>query len=83
MLVFDPATMNVTRFTLAIGLVNGGYYEMARAEILSQIGRDFGQLSAEQTKQIEKLPVPQLESLAEALLDFDGLADLEVWLAEV
>ncbi|MDB9309101.1 DUF4351 domain-containing protein [Aphanizomenon sp. CS-733/32] len=30
-----------------------------------------------------KLPVPQLESLAEALLDFDGLADLEVWLAEV
>ncbi|UUO13785.1 MULTISPECIES: DUF4351 domain-containing protein [Aphanizomenonaceae] len=56
---------------------------MARAEILSQIGRDFGQLSAEQTKQIEKLPVPQLKSLAEALLDFDGLADLEVWLAEV
>ncbi|MEY2914663.1 MAG: hypothetical protein RLZZ184_3972 [Cyanobacteriota bacterium] len=83
MLVFDPATMNVTRFTLARGLVNGGYYEMARAEILSRIGRDFGQLSAEQTEQIRKLPVPQLESLAEALLDFDRLADLEVWLAEV
>jgi hypothetical protein len=43
MLVFDPATMNVTRFTLARGLVNGGYYEMARAEILSQIRRDFGE----------------------------------------
>ena len=43
MLVFDPATMNFTRFTLAIGLVNGGYYEMARAEILSQIRRDFGE----------------------------------------
>lgn len=83
MLVFDPATMNVTRFTLAIGLVKEGYYEMARAEILSQIGRNFGQLSAEQTKQIEELPVPQLGSLAEALLDFDGLADLDIWLAEV
>lgn len=34
MLVFDPTTMNVTRFTLGRGLVNGGYYEMARAEIL-------------------------------------------------
>ncbi len=35
MLVFDPTTMNVTRFTLGRGLVNGGYYEMARAEILN------------------------------------------------
>jgi hypothetical protein len=43
MLVFDPATMNVTRFTLARVLVNGGYYEMARAEILSQIRREFGE----------------------------------------
>jgi hypothetical protein len=81
MLVFDPATMNVTRFTLAKGLLNKGYYEMARAEILKQITGEFGQLSAGQVERVETLSVSQLETLEEALLDFRDIADLDSWLA--
>jgi hypothetical protein len=29
---------------------------------------------------IRSLPLPQLEALAEALLDFEGIADLNAWL---
>jgi predicted transposase/invertase (TIGR01784 family) len=32
--------------------------------------------------QIQSLPLSQLENLGEALLDFNGLTDLEAWLAE-
>jgi hypothetical protein len=32
--------------------------------------------------QIDWLPLPQLEALGEALLDFSNLADLEAWLME-
>jgi Domain of unknown function (DUF4351) len=39
-----------------------------------------GELSIEQTTQIRSLPIWQLENLGEALLDFTGMADLELWL---
>jgi predicted transposase YdaD len=32
--------------------------------------------------QIQSLPLNQMEDLGEALLDFNGLADLEAWLAQ-
>jgi len=37
-------------------------------------------LSPETTARIQQLTMAQLEQLADALLDFTGLADLEVWL---
>jgi predicted transposase YdaD len=40
-----------------------------------------GGLSPEQESRIRALPLPQLEALAEALLDFRGADDLKAWLA--
>jgi len=40
-----------------------------------------GPLNAEQESRIRSLPLARLEALAEALLDFEGMADLNAWLA--
>jgi hypothetical protein len=42
--------------------------------------RRCGGLTPSQEARIRALPLPQLEALAEALLDFRGPADLEAWL---
>jgi predicted transposase YdaD len=43
--------------------------------------RRCGGLTPSQEARIRALPLPQLEALAEALLDFQAAADLEAWLA--
>ena len=49
---------------------------------LCQFNRRCGPLSEATTARLQALPLDQLEALAEALLDFNGPADLAVWLAE-
>lgn len=53
----------------------------AAALTLRQLQRRCGILTPVQDARIRALPLPQLEALAEALLDFQSLADLEAWLA--
>jgi len=48
--------------------------------IVRQISRRFGALSPEQVSQVRSLSIPQLESLGEALLDFQSLGEFEAWL---
>ena len=48
---------------------------------LRQLRRRCGGLTPSQEARIRALPLPQLEALAEALLDFKGADDLEAWLA--
>jgi predicted transposase YdaD len=48
--------------------------------ILRQLTKRFGDLSEEIRSSISGLPLPVLEDLGEALLDFTSLADLQVWL---
>lgn len=48
--------------------------------ILRQLTKRFGELSEEIRSSISDLPLPVLEDLSEALLDFTSLADLQVWL---
>jgi len=48
---------------------------------LRQLSRRCGPLSAEQESRIRSLPLQRLEALADALLDFEGMADLNAWLA--
>ncbi|MFM1899808.1 MAG: hypothetical protein RLZZ216_384 [Cyanobacteriota bacterium] len=48
---------------------------------LRQLRRRCGGLTSSQESRIRALPLPQLEALAEALLDFKGADDLEAWLA--
>ncbi|MFM9109719.1 MAG: DUF4351 domain-containing protein [Prochlorococcaceae cyanobacterium] len=45
------------------------------------LNRRCGLLSQATTAQIQALPLQQLEALADALLDFQGPADLAAWLA--
>ena len=54
-----------------------GELEMA----LRLLRRRCGQLNPRQEERIRALPLARLEALAEALLDFQGPADLEGWLA--
>ncbi|MCC5602876.1 Rpn family recombination-promoting nuclease/putative transposase [Nostoc favosum] len=48
--------------------------------ILRQLTKRFGELSEEIRSSISGLPLPVLEDLSEALLDFTTLVDLQVWL---
>jgi predicted transposase YdaD len=48
---------------------------------LRQLNRRCGPLSEATTAEIQALPLEQLEALADALLDFQGPADLAAWLA--
>ena len=48
---------------------------------LRQLRRRCGDLRPEQEASIRNLPLERLEALAEALLDFQGPADLAAWLS--
>ena len=58
-----------------------GRQEGEAAVTLRQLNRRCGPLSDTTTAQIQALPLDQLEALADALLDFQGPADLAAWLA--
>ena len=58
-----------------------GRQEGEAAVTLRQLTRRCGPLSEATTAQIQVLPLEQLEALADALLDFQGPADLAAWLA--
>ena len=48
---------------------------------LRLLNRRCGPLSDATTARIQALPLQQLETLAEALLDFSGATDLAAWLS--
>jgi predicted transposase YdaD len=48
--------------------------------VLRHLTRRIGELSPEERSQIQSLCLPQLEALAEALLDFSQPSDLLDWL---
>jgi predicted transposase YdaD len=69
---------------VALGEARGLALGQAQGEAkvtLRQLVRRCGPLSAEQESLIRSLPLQRLEALAEALLDFEGMADLDAWLA--
>ncbi|MFN9631560.1 MAG: DUF2887 domain-containing protein [Cyanobacteriota bacterium] len=47
------------------------------------LNRRIGPLSPEQQTRIQSLPLASLEALADALLEFQGVADLNAWLLEL
>ncbi|MFN6337257.1 MAG: DUF4351 domain-containing protein, partial [Cyanobacteriota bacterium] len=53
----------------------------AAAMSLRQLKLRCGPLTPEQATRIQSLPLADLEALADALLDFQGPADLTAWLA--
>ncbi|MEL6383447.1 MAG: DUF4351 domain-containing protein [Cyanobacteria bacterium J06626_18] len=63
------------------GMEQGSLQE-ARSLIKRQLPRRVGELSVPVIAKIDALSVTQLETLAEVLLDFSALSDLETWLVE-
>ncbi|MFM7635496.1 MAG: DUF4351 domain-containing protein [Cyanobacteriota bacterium] len=57
-----------------------GRRDEAAAVTLRQLNRRCGPLSPATIARIQALPLERLESLADALLDFSGPADLSTWL---
>ncbi|CBN56128.1 MULTISPECIES: DUF4351 domain-containing protein [Kamptonema] len=65
------------------GVQQGVQQGMQRGEVAilqRQISRRFGELEPQLSEQIQRLAIPQLENLGEALLDFSNVADLAAWL---
>jgi predicted transposase YdaD len=54
----------------------------AAAMTLRQLKRRCGSLTQDQQTLVQSLPLADLEALADALLDFQGPADLTAWLAQ-
>jgi predicted transposase/invertase (TIGR01784 family) len=64
------------------GLQQGRHQE-ASTLLLRQLERRCGPLPPSQRDRIDLLPLEQLEGLGDALLDFQGPADLEHWLSRI
>jgi predicted transposase YdaD len=60
--------------------VNEGRQAEGQSLILRQLSRRFGVLSPEINATVIALPLPKLEDLGEALLDFTEITDLINWL---
>jgi predicted transposase/invertase (TIGR01784 family) len=56
--------------------------EREKALIVRLLQRKLGELPETVLEQVSQLPLEQLESLGEALLDFEGVADLQTWLTQ-
>ncbi len=77
--------MQITTSWLEQGIEQGieqGVQREAKSLIFRLLNRRVGELPERVRSQIEVLPLAELEALAEALLDFSGLPDLEAWLAK-
>jgi Domain of unknown function (DUF4351) len=59
-----------------------GMEREGRSLVLRQLNRRVGTLPEDIQTQVAALPLEQLETLGEDLLDFTNLADLENWLAQ-
>jgi predicted transposase YdaD len=60
-----------------------GREEGRREVLLLQLRRRLGSLPAEFIDRMDHLSVSQLDDLADALLDFQTLADAQSWLASL
>jgi predicted transposase/invertase (TIGR01784 family) len=76
MLGFTDVDLKETRFYQDV------YAEAEVNLVIRQLKRRFGELDSNLVEQIQALGVSELEALAEALLDFDTVADLESWLQQ-
>jgi Domain of unknown function (DUF4351) len=53
-----------------------------RGLILRQLDRKLGNVSPQFQSRVSALDIDRLESLGEALLDFNSMSDLESWLSQ-
>jgi predicted transposase YdaD len=80
MLDLKEVNLSETRFyqdVLQKGLEQGFQREVDL--VLRQLERQCGVLGVDRQDLVRSLTITQLEALGDALLDFNGMADLEVW----
>ena len=61
-------------------ILQKGLQQGELAVVVRQLTRRLGTIPPEVRNLIQALPLPQLENLAEALLDFTNVNDLVTWL---
>lgn len=59
-----------------------GKREEALSLLMRQLTRRFGEVESQLQERVQRLSIAQLGELGEALLDFETVADLAVWLDE-
>jgi predicted transposase YdaD len=84
MLDLKEVNLSETRFyqdVLQKGLEQGLGQGLQREAdlVLRQLQRRCGVLEIDRQELVRSLTITQLESLGDALLDFNGMADLEIW----
>jgi predicted transcriptional regulator len=55
--------------------------ERERALVIRRLNRKVGSISEQAIDSINELSIAQLESLGDAMLDFESIADLTGWLS--
>ena len=81
MQILDLKQMDITQSKFYQEIAQENRQDQTAKLVLRQLARRIGTLSSEQTNQIKDLSVPQLEELAEALLDFRAINDFENFLS--
>ncbi len=59
-----------------------GRQEEALSLLMRQLTRRFGKVESQWQERVRGLSLAQLEELSEALLDFERVTDLTIWLDE-
>ena len=63
--------------------IEQGKQSEALSIVTRRLNHQIGTLTPELQQRIEQLQLTQLEDLAEELLDFSEVADLEAWLQQI
>ena len=78
--MLDLEIVDITQSRFYQEIIVEGLQEGEANLVIRQLRRRLGELPESQCSQIKSFPVSQLEDLGEALLDFQGIDDLDDWL---
>jgi len=78
--MLDLEIVDITQSRFYQEIIEQGLQEGEANLVIRQLRRRLGELPESQCSQIKSFPVSQLEDLGEALLDFQGIDDLDDWL---
>jgi len=78
--MLDIENVDITQSRFYQEIIVEGLQEGEANLVIRQLRRRLGELPESQSSQIKSFPISKLEDLGEALLDFQGIDDLDDWL---
>jgi predicted transposase YdaD len=78
--MLDIENVDITQSRFYQEIIVEGLQEGEANLVIRQLRRQVGELPESQSSQIQSFPISKLEDLGEALLDFQGIDDLDDWL---